>query len=152
MSKFSKVPTEKILDQLDFFSQNLPSGSLDIQQPLRKSISTALSKSTYSRDHIASSISELVRYKVTRRMLDNYADESHTRHRIPAEIVPALCVVTGNLSPLRILAETSGAYLLAPEEAAIAKLIQVRRDRERLESEERDLETRIGSESTGDAV
>jgi len=143
MSKFSKVPPAKILKQLDFFSSNLLPNSLDVQNELRKSISAALKSCQFSRDHIASYISELVGHKISRSMLDNYADESHIKHRIPAEIIPALCVVTKDYTPLRLLVEISGAFILMPEEALIAKILQVRRERERLEEEEKILKAKL---------
>lgn len=146
MSNFSKVPSGKILKQLDFFSSDLSRRSLNIQSPLRKSISAALKRCQFSRDHIASHIGELVGYEVSRSMLDNYVDESHLKHRIPAEIIPALCVVTKDYVPLRLLVEISGAFILMPEEAMIAKLLQVRKERQRLEKEEEILKNRLDLE------
>ena len=145
MSKFSEVPPAKILKQLDFFSSDITPNSLDIQNELRKSISVVLKKCPFSRDHIASYISELVGYKVSRSMLDNYADESHIKHRIPAEILPALCVVTRDYTPLRIQVEISGAFLLEPHEALIAKLIQIQKEREQLELEEREIQEKLNN-------
>lgn len=143
MSNFKEVPPSEILKQLDIFSSNLTPKSLDIQKSLRESISIALKKCPFSRDHIASHISELVGYKISRSMIDNYADESHLKHRFPAEIISAFCVVVKDYTPLRILVETAGAFLLEPHEAAIAKLLQIRKEREQLVREENEIQERL---------
>ena len=80
-------------------------------------------------------------------MLDNYSDESHLKHRTPAEIIPALCVVTKDYTPLRLLVEISGAFLLEPHEALIAKLIQIQKERERLELDEREIQNKLNNSS-----
>ena len=121
MSKFKEVPPAEILKQLDFFTSNIPPKSLGIQNDLRKSISVALKSCLFSRDHIASYVSELVGYRVSRSMLDNYADVSHIKHRIPAELIPALCVVTRDYTPLRIQVETAGGVFIGTSRSSDSK-------------------------------
>ena len=128
--------------QLDLLEEPITEGRLaDLSLDLRLALVRAIKNCPLSRYDIAGRISELMGRDLTKSMLDKYTAESAEEHRIPAEIVPALCLVTGSYDPLRTLAAALNCYVAGPDESKelditrlrleIDKLKRVLRDKER---------------------
>ena len=96
-------------------------GSANVHEKLRQSLSAALHHPIKSRWQIAGEMSHLIGVEVSKSMLDGWVAESK-EHRIPAEYLPAFCRATECFEPLRILAETSGAFLMKSKEALRAEI------------------------------
>lgn len=117
-------------------------GSMALEAELKASLSEGIRKSGLSRYEIAGRISELIGWDLTKSMLDAYTAESHDAHRVPAEIVPAFCVVTGYWRPLHLLAEEGEGRFLESEHAVYAEIAALDRRIRELQQERKALEKR----------
>ncbi|WP_447978122.1 phage regulatory CII family protein [Candidatus Nitrospira bockiana] len=118
MSNDKKVRTNGTPSQLSLLERPQPitEGQLAHVSPsLRAALATAIKGCALSRYHIAAAVSELMARDLSKDMLDKYCAESAEAHRLPAELVPALCVVTGSRGLLEILAEATGCTLVSVE-------------------------------------
>lgn len=100
-------------------------GSRDISGRIREALGEVLSDANRAgkdRWDVATEISRLCGRDVSKNMLDRYTAQSGVDYRFPAEILPALCQATGDISVLDILAEACGCKVLRGEEAALAEL------------------------------
>lgn len=131
-------------DQLSFLNQQtIVEGRMaDLSLALRASLVTAIKNCPLSRYQIAAQISELMSRDITKDMLDKYCAESAEGHRIPAEVLPAFCAVTGSREPLVILAEAIGCMLAGPEESREIEIVRLRLEKIRLETKIKSLERR----------
>ncbi|NHM25428.1 hypothetical protein G7K71_08470 [Desulfofundulus sp. TPOSR] len=117
-------------------------GSFNISSRLRNAISEGLKRSSLSRYEVAARMSELVGVEITKSQLDSWTAESKEYHRFPAEYLPAFCLVTGHLEPLRMMARMLKCYVLESKEALLAELgriDQVKRDLARREKVVREM-------------
>ncbi|WP_028844706.1 hypothetical protein [Thermodesulfovibrio thiophilus] len=109
-------------------------GSLDVSVEFRKALSDAIRKSNYSRDQIVEIIEILTKIRISKHMLDQ-TTSSKQEYRFPAEVLHALCFITGSLEPLKILLNSIGCEVLEPAEAKEFKLMRLMREKERIERE-----------------
>lgn len=98
---------------------NTPSneGTANIRDALRLALTNALKKSPLSRHQVAGEMSHLLSCSITKFMLDTWTCESKENHRFPAEYLPAFCKVTGDRSPLIVLAEASDWFAMPGPDA-----------------------------------
>ena len=98
----------------------------DLPHLLRAAAVAAMKPSPLSRWQIAGQVSELLHRDVSKDMIDKYTSESADGHRLPAELVPALCRVTQRPDLLLVLAEAAGYAVVAlppPERMAAAPIL-----------------------------
>ncbi len=140
MSNFKKNETSAHPDQLSLLDlKGITEGQLaDISLALRATLVKAIKQCSLSRYQIAAQISELI----SQEMLDKYCAESAEGHRIPAEIIPAFCLVTGSRAPLDLLAQAIGCTLLGPEETQALEIVRLRMEKKKLEEQIKKLEKR----------
>jgi len=86
-------------------------GRLNIAARLMAAVKLAIKDAPKSRETLADELTELMGYEITVHMINSWVADSHP-HRIPAEVIPALCVATGSNEPLRIQAEAAGLFTL----------------------------------------
>ncbi len=144
MSNFKKNETSAHPDQLSLLDlKGITEGQLaDISLALRATLVKAIKQCSLSRYQIAAQISELISRDITKEMLDKYCAESAEGHRIPAEIIPAFCLVTGSRAPLDLLAQAIGCTLLGPEETQALEIVRLRMEKKKLEEQIKKLEKR----------
>ena len=97
-------------------------GVLNIAEELRLSLIKASRNCRLSRHQIAGEMSHLVGCEVSKTTIDTWTAESKERHRIPAEYLPAFCKATGDLDPIRIMAECGGMFAMPGPEALRAEI------------------------------
>ena len=97
-------------------------GVLNIAEELRLSLIKAIRNCRLSRHQIAGEMSHLVGCEVSKTTIDTWTAESKERHRIPAEYLPAFCKATGDLDPIRIMAECGGMFAMPGPEALRAEI------------------------------
>jgi hypothetical protein len=66
--------------------------------------------------------------------------QSKVDRRFPAELLPALCYITGDTTPLRILADALDMELINDVESRDLKLLRLQKEKERLEKRDRGFE------------
>ena len=109
-------------------------GALDVSESFRKAVSEAIRRSQYSREQIVELIEILTNQRISKHVLDQ-ATSSKQEYRLPAEVLHAICVITGSLEPFRILLNSIGCEVLAPEEQRDLRLMRLMKEKERIERE-----------------
>ncbi|MDI6865796.1 hypothetical protein [Thermodesulfovibrio yellowstonii] len=109
-------------------------GSLNLSGKFRQAISNAIKKSQYSREQIVEMIEVLTEIRISKHILDQ-STSSKQEYRFPAEVLHALCLITGSLEPLRVLAGSIGCDVIEPEETRELKILRLQREKERIERE-----------------
>lgn len=99
-------------------------GALNLHIEARRLLARALKASPHSRDEVAERLSRLAGRPTSRAQLDAWCAPTKA-HRLPADLVPALCAAIGNLILLEGLARAAGAQLVAPEELRVLRLGQL---------------------------
>lgn len=85
-----------------------PDGRLaHLGSAIRAACVEAMRPCRLSRWEIAGKVSQLLEREVSKSMLDAYCAESHDTHRIPADVLAALCLVCESDRPLQVLAESA---------------------------------------------
>lgn len=110
-------------------------GRLCCSAKLRAAVGAAIKAAPKSREAIADEMAQMTGAAISVHNLNSWTAESHP-HRMPAEYVPAFCVATGSIEPIRVLAETAGVYTL-PGEDALRSEVQKLREQERQIAAER---------------
>lgn len=141
MSKYPKRLDDRQLNLLELAERIKgqpelpPEGSLDTKNQFQAAITNAIKNSPLSRWEIAGKMSALLGVEITKYMLDAWTAESKDGHRMPAIYLPAFCHATQDFTPIEVLAEKAGVFVLPGVEvlrAELAKRIQ-RRERENRE-------------------
>jgi hypothetical protein len=109
-------------------------GRLCCSARLRAAVAQAVKAAPKSREALADELAELTGSPVTVHNLNSWLAESHP-HRIPAELLPALCKATGSAEPLRVLAEAAGIYTLPGADALRAEVQKLREQEHRIAAE-----------------
>ena len=120
--------------QLSYLDANpITEGHLaDLSLDLRCSLVRAIKDCPLSRYDIACQVSKLTLRDLTKDMLDKYCAESADGHRLPAELVPALCLVTGSYELLRTLAAALNCYVAGPDESKELEMTRLRMEIDKL--------------------
>lgn len=87
-----------------------------------------------SRETIADEMTVLSGSEVTVHMINSWTSESHP-HRLPAELLPALCEATGSDAALRVLCDTRGIYTLPGADALRAEIQKIEEETRKLQKE-----------------
>lgn len=103
---------------------------------LMVAVREAIRQAPKSREAIAEEMSETAGCAVSVHQVNNWTAESHP-HRLPAELLPAFCVATGSLEPLRVLAEVAGLYTLPGPDALRAEIHKLDEEARQLAREKR---------------
>lgn len=120
-----------------------PEGALaDLSLAVRTALVQAIKPCPLSRYEIAGRLSALLGRDISKTMLDKWTAESAEEHRIPAEVLPAFCLVTESSAPLEILAAAIGHRLVGPDEAEALELARLRIEKTALESRIKAIERR----------
>ena len=129
-------------------------GEMNIGLSLRAALFEAIKKSGKKRSQICMEIFELTQTEVSQHTLNNWTAESKSksyeredfngnkRWGIPAEMVPALCHITGDLTPLIIQCESLNTTLLEGEELLQAELGKLKKIKKQINAMEKTV-TRI---------
>lgn len=91
-------------------------GRFNVTAQLVAAMREAIRKAPKSREVIAEEMTELLGEKVTETTINNWTAPSHP-HEISAGRLGVFCRVTGDMEPMRIVAETSGLYTLPGPDA-----------------------------------
>jgi TPP-dependent indolepyruvate ferredoxin oxidoreductase alpha subunit len=73
--------------------------------------------------------------KISKSILDQMTAASKVQYRFPAEILPALCEVTQDFEPLRILAESCGFEMVDQQDARKLKIMRLEEEKRNIEEE-----------------
>jgi len=109
-------------------------GRLCVSAKLHSAVKAALKKAHKSVEAVADEMTALTGGEVTASMLYNITAASHP-HRLPAELLPALCVATGDFGPLLVLTDTAGVYTVEPPEKIRAKIHSLEEQKKELDRE-----------------
>lgn len=109
-------------------------GRLCCSAKLMMAVKRAIETSGKSRATLADEMTELSGQIVTVAMINNWTAESHP-HRMPGELLPALCIATGCDEPLRVLAETAGLFTLPGKDALRAEVQKLREEENKIASQ-----------------
>lgn len=112
-------------------------GSMNIRERLRRSLNKAIRECRLSRPQIAGEMSHLLGVDVTKSMLDAWTAESKDNYRIPAEYLPAFCMVTGSNEPIEILTEAAGMFSMPGPDALRSEIQKYSEMESRARSEKR---------------
>ena len=124
-------------------------GALNVQHRLVGAITQAIKESPLSRWEIAGKMSELLGLEVSKHMLDAWTSEAKEYHRFPAEYLPAFCMATGSLSPLRVLSEAAGVFLLESPDALRSRIQFLDEQQKEISSEKRELQSVLKALESG---
>jgi hypothetical protein len=113
-----------------FGAEDVRGGSLDSR--IARAVSLALKRSSKTREKVAEEMTDWLGRSVSKAMLDAYAAEERTTHRIPLDRFIALIEVTGCLDLIGLVAEPFDLVAVPGRYMAIIRLHQI-------EEHERDL-------------
>lgn len=130
MSKRKKIIDSRQISLFDILQsvqedreeEQAAEGEMNIAEELRLALVKAIRNCRLSRHQIAGELSHLLGCEVTKTTIDTWTAESKEHHRIPAEYLPAFCTATGDLDPIRILAECGGMFAMPGREALRAEI------------------------------
>jgi len=119
-------------------------GSLNVDLDLRNALTQAISNCGKKRSQICAELTDLTGVDVTKSSLDTWTAESKSksstnedfnnnkRWGIPTELIVAFCVVTGDDTPLRMLAEKMGLRLMDREQQITFQLLRLEKEKKRI--------------------
>jgi len=124
-----------LLEKINPTTQTPSEGSLDVKNHFLSSIINAIKNCSMSRWEIAGKMSALLGVEISKFQVDAWTAESKEKHRFPAIYLPAFCQAVGDFTPLTILAEKAGVFVLPGREVLNAELAKriCRRDEENKE-------------------
>lgn len=109
----------------------------NVRERLRTALCSAIKQCPLSRWEIAGKMSHLLGHEVSKYMIDAWTAESKDGHRMPAEYIPAFCMVTGDHGPLRVLAEVAGLFALPGPDALRAEIQKLDEEARHISREKR---------------
>jgi len=144
-------------EQLDLFAwlgstDPPPSGSLNIGLALRQALSEAIRQCGAERIDLCAQIYRLTGVEVAKSTLDSWSAEGrdkssdgvdmngNKRWGLPAEMLPAVCAVTGSFDLLALIAEACRHKALRGADVVRVRLGRVNEDLRRLAVEKKRLE------------
>jgi len=121
-------------------------GSLDYANELCGALTQAIKQSPRSRAEIAARMSDLTGSRITDDMLNAWTSTAHDRHRFPFEYAAAFEVACETTALQELLARKRGSKVLVGKEALDAELGRVRRQKNDLAAQERQLVRLMGNQ------
>ncbi len=124
----------------------LLTGDMNISYRFRQAISEAVRHSKHSREEICALIFGLTGgMRVTKAYFDQMSSTAASKatRRFPCEILPAFCAITGDLTPLSILAESAGCTLLDRKKSEMLEIVELSFKKEKIETQIKELKAKI---------
>lgn len=143
MANRTAKKTKGMSMQQDLFSNGMEEGALDIDLGHRQVLSRVMSNCGKDRYAIAAEMSRLMKSSVSKEMLDKYA-ASDPANGMRANMLTAFCLVTNSFEPIRYLLEPLGADVVNPEDQGLIKWARLTRQRESIDREITELESKNG--------
>ncbi len=112
----------------------------EVEPLLRAAITRAIRESNLSRFQVAAQISEYIQREITKNYLDKILSNSCEEARVAADLVAAVCLATGSVAPLEILAAAVGAPIMNAGEAKQFELWRLKEERANLDEKIKKLE------------
>ena len=112
-------------------------GVLDIGGRIRIALVEGIKQCPLSRRQVAGEMSHKVGVDISWTTIDSWTAESKEKNRIPAEYIPAFCVVTGYFEPLNIIGEAAGRFTLPGPEALRSEIQRYREQEKNVRAEVR---------------
>lgn len=109
-------------------------GRLCVSSRFMAAVRDSIRQAPKSRETIADEMAHLTGQQVTVHMINGWTAESHP-HRLPCEMLPALCHSVGSVEPLRVLAETAGVYTLPGVDALRVEVQKLREEEQKIAGE-----------------
>lgn len=109
-------------------------GSCDIDAEFRAAVSEDIKQAqnangrALSRYEVAAWMSELVGTEITFSMLNNWTADSHEKHRMPAQYLPAFALVTGGRRAIEVISKKAGLFAVPGPEALRAEIHRITSD------------------------
>jgi hypothetical protein len=119
-------------------------GSLDMDLLIRHTLSDMLKQCPKDRYQVAAEISRLVGREVSKNMLDAYTAESRTEYNLPLQYVVAVEAVTESYALTNLISSKRGGKFLVGEEALLAELGRIQREKTALNEKEARLKQFLG--------
>ncbi|MHB1183360.1 MAG: hypothetical protein ACYC4A_01490 [Desulfobulbia bacterium] len=128
-----------LLTQVQEATRREPSGegAANVRERLRLAMCAAIKSCPLSRWEIAGRMSHLLGQEISKYQIDAWTAESKDGHRMPAEHLPAFCLVTADHGPLRILAETAGLFALPGPDALRSEIRRLQEEAKKINQERR---------------
>lgn len=129
-------------------------GEMNIELKIKAAIFEAIKKSGKKRSQICMELFDLTQTEVSQHTLNNWIAESRAksyegedfngnkRQGIPADMIPALCRITQDLTPLIVQCEKLNVILLEGEDLLHAKRRELKEMKKRINQTEKTI-TRI---------
>ncbi|MFZ2948937.1 MAG: hypothetical protein WA003_05580 [Desulfuromonadaceae bacterium] len=114
-------------------------GRLNISARLNAAIKQAIRQAPKSRETMADEMTELLGIEITVGMVNNWTAISHP-HRMPAEYIPAFCIVTNSNDSITILNEATGVFTVNGADALRA---DIRKEEEALKARQREIRKKV---------
>ena len=125
------------LAQRDTRGEQPEEGEANIREPLRRAVVAAIKRCPLSRWEIAGKMSHLLGTEITKFQIDAWTAESKEMHRVPAEYLPAFCMVTGDHGPLQLMAETAGLFAIPGPDALRVEIQRLDEQERKIKDEKR---------------
>jgi hypothetical protein len=109
-------------------------GRMCVSARLLAAVKAAIKAASKSREQIADYMTELAGCDVTVAMLNNWTAESHP-HKLPCDLIDALCEATGDYGPLMVLTDTAGIFAVEPPDVIRARLQKLEEKKKELDKE-----------------
>jgi len=109
--------------------------SLDVSDDFRAAVKKAIDQSGLSRDKVCDMVKVLTDIKLTKYMLDQCLAHSKKAHRLPGEVITAICYVTSSLEPMQALLAPLGSQALSPDETRDLKILKLTKAKEQIEAQ-----------------
>lgn len=133
---------------LEIFKNATPAhGSLNVDLELRNAIAHAISQCNKDRSQIREEIYELTGTDFSINSLNNWTAECRSKNSdnedlnnnkrwgVPAEMVPAICYVTGDNRPMEVLVSTIGLKLMTPQQQVALRVSQLEEAEKKIKRE-----------------
>lgn len=114
------------------FATDLEEGAFDVALGFRQCLSRVISASDKDRYQVAGEVSRLTKANFSKDMLDKYTS-SDLSYGIRAEVLTALCYVTGTFEPFRYLLEPLDSDILAPGDRDLIELARLQEERQTID-------------------
>lgn len=119
--------------------------SVTLREALSDTFASAKLRLGMGRHDVAAEISRIDPSRdVSADMLYNYSSQSAVKHRLPADLVPAICRVTQDNRLLSLIAEAADHKVVPGEAAVIAELVMLEMDERSIRERKRAMAKRVG--------
>ena len=125
-----------------YFDIPLKEGILNISAKFRESLSISIRQSDLTRYEISARASEYLGVDITKDMLDKYT-AGDPRYALKAEHLPGILAAVRSVDPARVLLAPLNHYVIDSSDHDLLKLKTLKRKRDELDAEIRELERKV---------